>query len=190
MTLQQIRAGINSAGAAAAAAIASVMPSSSSLSAPSAADASTASSPSPSPSPRPPAVAVTPLALTLAMRRAALGDAELAEGQRRYLQVDVSSLKKKRTPQLCFSNVRHSLGRVLELICDEAGIHNDNHAPSSVASKGRLVLTCLRLGPDPLPAEFSLTALNGVLVDGDTIIVTRQQPASAVAVPAVAPKPA
>jgi len=108
------------------------------------------------------------------MRRSALGDAELPEAQRRYLQVDVTALKRKRLPQLCFFNVRHSVGRVLDLICDHAAITNDNHDAAAVAAKGRLVLRCLRMGPDPLPAEFSLQSLSGVLVDGDTVIVTRE----------------
>ncbi len=172
MTLQQIRAGINSARAAAVSAMQSVLPASLAPESAAAAGAgSTSRSASPA-APAPPAVAQAPVALNLGSKRAARGDSELNEDLRRYLIVDVSSLKRRRVPQLCFFHTRHTVGRILDLICDEAGIENANH----IAGGSRLYLTCLRLGTNPLPAEFTLQSLEGVLVDGDTIVLTRQKP--------------
>jgi hypothetical protein len=138
-TLQQIRAGINSAGAATMAALSGVLPagmsgSAASSSSAAAASAGAAASPSPSPSPsaspQPSAVPRAPLALTLAMKRAALGDPDLPESSRRYLQVDATAIRSKRAPTLCYFNQKHSLGKVLDLICEQIEVDNENHIPS------------------------------------------------------------
>jgi len=82
--------------------------------------------------PLPPAVAQPPIALTLAAKRAALGDSELPESSRRYLMVDVSAIKRRRPPQLCYFNIKYSVGRILDQICEEASVENKNHLAGRV----------------------------------------------------------
>ena len=173
-TLQQIRAGINAAGSAAASAIASVLPAS--------------ASPSPSPSPQPaassssaaaPAAAPVPRAvnrsppapLTLAAKRSALGDASLPDtaAGRLYLVVDVTALKSKRAPALCFFAPRQTFGKILDIICESVGIENENH----LAGGKRLYLNCPRLGAT-FPGEITLSSMEGILLDGDVVTLTRQ----------------
>lgn len=180
-TLQQIRAGINAAGSAAASAIASVMP------------ASAAASPSPSPQPASAAASSSdaaaaavpravnrspPAALTLAAKRAAIGDASLPDtvAGRRYLVVDVTAIKSKRAPALCFFAPKHTCGKILDQICEAASIENENHLPAGK----KLYLNCPRMGAT-FPGELTLASMEGILLDGDMVTLTRQplsQPAS------------
>lgn len=172
LTLQQLRAGINSRAAAAASAISSLMPSSSPP-APSAPAASSSSlSPSPpaaaSPSPSSPASYPT-LKLTAALKARAIGDADIPDSSRLYLQVDVTALKPKRPVSLCFFSTRHSIGKVLDLICDATGIENENHLP-----QGRRIFVVAPRTGATFPTELQLHLLEGALLQGDTIKLTRQ----------------
>lgn len=175
LTLQQIRSGAN----ATIQAIASVMPGSSSAAQRTQPQAAPSSSPSPpapssspssssSPSPAPPAASYRPILLTGAAKRSAIGDSAIAESDRFYLQVDVTAIKSKKAPTLCFFARKHTIGKILDLICDATSIENENHLPTGK----RLFLCAPRIGAT-FPSDIALQLLEGALLQGDIVTLRR-----------------
>ena len=181
VTLQQIRAGINRGAAAAMSAInnaispalspqptgaaaSSLAPTSAHASAATAAAAAAASSAGPPVTPASPAPS-----LTASDRARALGDESIPENMRIYLRVDVRAIKPKRAPVLCFFASKHTIGKTLDVICDVAGIENENHLPQGK----RLYLCAPRLGAT-FPPDLALHLLEGQILPGETITLQRQ----------------
>lgn len=179
-TLQQIRQSINAAGQAAAAAISNVVSSVSptpSVPHSSSPTSSNGTGPSCSPSPSPVAPATQPLKLTPGMRMQAIGDKSLPESQRLYLSVDARAIRSKKQPKLFFfplttnghgSKKSPTMGKVLDLICEEYEIENENHLQGGK----RLYICCPRLNAT-FPPDLPLSSLEGVLQQGDTVTLSR-----------------
>eukprot|EP00485_Elphidium_margaritaceum_P006295 CAMPEP_0202704698 /NCGR_PEP_ID=MMETSP1385-20130828/17336_1 /ASSEMBLY_ACC=CAM_ASM_000861 /TAXON_ID=933848 /ORGANISM="Elphidium margaritaceum" /LENGTH=291 /DNA_ID=CAMNT_0049362783 /DNA_START=18 /DNA_END=893 /DNA_ORIENTATION=- len=99
------------------------------------------------------------------LRSVAKGNKNIESEQRFYLEIKFSGALKKK-PLSMFFNKSKTVGRILDEICDERNIKNNNH----IASARQLVLECCRTGGD-LPMDVELRLMQPEFQSGDTVLI-------------------
>lgn len=101
----------------------------------------------------------------LRMKNVASGNKNVPVQDRFYVHVLFSKAINKKEITMFF-NKNKTVGRILDEICDERRIKNENHMPNA----NKLVIECVRT-KGTLPFDVSLDLLQPEFMSGDTILI-------------------
>jgi len=101
----------------------------------------------------------------LRMRNVAIGNNKVDSKDRFYVHVLFSKTINKKEITMFF-NKNKTVGRILDEICDERKIKNENHKPDA----NKLIIECVRT-KGILPFDISLDLLQPEFMSGDTILI-------------------
>eukprot|EP00698_Gefionella_okellyi_P014683 TRINITY_DN4078_c0_g1_i1.p1 TRINITY_DN4078_c0_g1~~TRINITY_DN4078_c0_g1_i1.p1 ORF type:complete len:288 (+),score=68.55 TRINITY_DN4078_c0_g1_i1:292-1155(+) len=112
----------------------------------------------------PPTTTAAPISAQVSLMKlksAAKGDTKVAPEQRFYVQITTPIAKQ---PLVMFFNKEWKVGRILDAVCDAAGIQNRNH----IAGAKRIALMLAKTGAQ-LPFDVPLALLADELVQGEML---------------------
>jgi len=101
----------------------------------------------------------------LRMKNVAIGNKNVELQHRFYVHVLFSKTINKKEITMFF-NKNKTVGRVLDEICNERRIKNENHNPQS----NKLIVECVRTNGS-LPLDVSLELLQPEVMSGDTLLI-------------------
>jgi len=110
----------------------------------------------------------------MSTRLKAKGDDRVPEADRFYLEVEYPSVtengaRPKISHQCFWFNKKWTIGRILDIVCDAAGIENRNHIPSA-----KHLHLISRRNDAIFPSDIPLALLEPALMSGDSVSLTYQ----------------